>query len=172
MVNNMIVLNDPSLWKSEQIKIIEQHYRGKYLLETCLKLKDGGWANWPAAIFYTETPHPEGSNYFAIYNHPFNGLTISNGISAFEKPIKGMLIDDIIIYSRYRHDYREFHDIIVDGGRDYFKYGGERMNEAKEVEFDVCRDEIYFTFVNSPFNKQLYKATPSYPNPLDKSEAT
>ena len=163
----MIVLNDPLLWNAEQIKIIEQHYHGKYILETCLKLKDGGWTNWAAAIFYTETPHPEGSNYFALYNHPINGLTISNGISAFSNPIKGLLIDGIIIYSRFRHDYREFNGIIVDGGRDYFRFGGERMNEAQEVEFDVCHDEIYFTLVNDE-TRNLHKATPSFPNPLNK----
>ena len=140
------ILNDPTIWNPEKINIIEQHYNGHYVLESCLKCKDGGWANFPAAIFYTEKAHPEGSNYFALYNHPEMGLYISNGLSAIENPIKGLLIDDTVIYSRYRHDYREFNGIIVDGGRDYFRYGGERINEAKEIDITIMNGEIYGSF--------------------------
>jgi hypothetical protein len=158
----MIVLNESCLWTPKQINTIEKHYHGKYLLDTCLKTAEGEWANFPAAIFYTEKAHPEGSNYFAIYRDHIKGLMINNGYNAIKDPIKGLLIDGAIIYSRYRHDYREFHGIIIDGGRDYFRMGGERMNEAMEVELHVVKDEIKFKFVNSE-NNNLYKAIPIFP---------
>ena len=63
----MRVNTDCSFLKPDTIKKIEQEYNGKYVLESCLKKKDGGWYNFPVAIFYTEQAHPEGSNYFAIY---------------------------------------------------------------------------------------------------------
>lgn len=134
----MIVLNDSSLWSQKQIELIEQHYHGQYVLETCLQTGKGDWANFPVDIFYTDVPHPEGSHWFGMYRHPEKGLMICDGISAVEDPIKGLLIDDTVIYSRYRHDYRVCNGIMVDGGRDYFRFGGERMNEAQEVEIRVC----------------------------------
>ena len=157
----MIIINDPITWSLKQIKIIEKKYQGRYVLESCLKGKDGEWLNFPAAIFYTEKAHPEGSNYFALFNMPFpdERLMISNGLSAIEQPIKGLLIDGVILYSRYRHDFREFHGINIDGGRDYFKYGGERMNEAKKVCITVVRDKVYFEYMHF---STLHELTPSF----------
>lgn len=141
----MIIINDPSIWSLEQIKIVETHYHGHYLLETCLKCQNGSWSEFSAAIFYTEIAHVKGSNYFALYKSSC-GLTISNGFSAIADPIQGLLIDDVVIYSRFRHDYRIFNGICIDGGRDYFKRGGERIGEAKEINIIVEDGKIYGYF--------------------------
>jgi hypothetical protein len=163
----MIILNDPLRRCLSDIETIEKYYHGKYILEICTKCKDGSWSDFAGTIFYTEKAHPQGSNYFLMYTNPYQGLMIANGLPAIETPIKGLLIDGTIIYSRYRHDYREYNGIIIDGGRDYFRIGGERMHEAQEVDIIVMKDQIYFKFVNSD-NSKLYEATPSFRHPARK----
>jgi len=128
----MTILNECSFLKPEGIRQIEQKYNATYVFECCLRAKDGGWANFPAAIFYTEQAHPQGSNYFGLYLDENNVPMITNGISATEKPIVGVRADNgDIIYSRYRHDYRVSPDktVWIDGGRDYLRTGlSEKTN--------------------------------------------
>lgn len=141
--NVVKVLLDSCLWNVEQIKLIEGKYKAKYVLDACLPGKNGGWANFPVSIFYMKMPHPEGSNYFAFFPDPLSSkLTITNGYEAIKDPINGIMIDETVIYSRYRHDYREYKDVFIDGGRDYVRIGGDRMFEAKSVMIHVKNGEI------------------------------
>ena len=117
----MNILNECSFLKPEGIAKVEEKYNAKYVFESCLKTKDGGWCNMPVAIFYTETPHPQGSNYFGLYRNDFGDFMITDGISATE-PFDALQVGDDVIYSRYRHDYREHNGAMVDGGRDYFRH--------------------------------------------------
>ena len=89
----MKILNDCSFLTASNIKKIEDHYHAKYVFESCIKNLYGQWADNPCAIFYTENPHPKGSNYFAIYYNTERQLRITNGISAIEEPIQGIEID-------------------------------------------------------------------------------
>lgn len=142
----MKVNTKSSFLKSEYIGKIEKEYNAKYVLESSLKSKDGGWFNFPAAIFYTETPHPEGSNYFAIYNSVSRGMMITNGLSAVDGVIfEGIEAEGEVVYSRYRHDYRRGKNgAFVDGGRDYFRYGGDRFDDYNRVQFKVVNGNIEF----------------------------
>lgn len=128
--------NECTFLKSEGINKVEEHYNAKYVFESCLKNLDGGWCNFPTAIFYTEKKHPEGSNYFALYFDIDKRLMITNGITAIE-PFKALRVNEDIIYSRYRHDYRELGEAMVDGGRDYFKY-----NNGTPVTLSVNKDKL------------------------------
>lgn len=127
------------------IEMIEKEYNAKYILETDLKAKDGGWANRPGAIFYTEKAHPQGSNYFALY---FNGDTcyITDGLPSIKDVVfQGLEAESEVIYSRYRHDYRESKNgAFVDGGRDYFRFGGDRFSDYHRVKFKVVEDRLEF----------------------------
>jgi hypothetical protein len=123
---------DSILFTPEQIANIEKRFNAKYVCETCLKNKMGNWINQPCALFWTDVPHPQGSNYFALY---FGGmgdvLMIANGISATQEEFTGIIAaDGNIYYSRYRHDYRNIPGGFIDGGRDYIRLGG-----------DVCKNE-------------------------------
>ena len=133
----MKIHNECTFLKPEGIKIIEEKYNAKYVFESCIKNKDS-WCNFPVAIFYTEEAHPQGSNYFGIYvdERRINFL-ITNGISATE-PFDGLQIDDDVIYSRYRHDYRTLGEGMVDGGRDYFK----RSLHGTPVKLGVNKDKL------------------------------
>jgi hypothetical protein len=137
----MKIHNECTFLKYEGIRKIEEKYNAKYVFESCLKTKDGGWCNMPVAIFYTDTPHPQGSNYFGLYRTNTGEVMITNGISATE-PFKAIQVEDNIYYSRYRHDYRSYGNFFVDGGRDYIRYGGEPFGIISEVSLCVNKDKL------------------------------
>jgi len=132
----MRILKDCSFLSLEGIKSIEEKYNAKYVFESPLKTKEGKWTDDSVAVFYTEIAHPEGSNYFGIY-HTHAGWMIANASSAVEDPFQAVCIDEDIVYSRYRHDYRSHNGIFVDGGRDYLRWGGGRLSEGKVVSLKV-----------------------------------
>lgn len=134
----MKILNECSFLKPDGIAKVEEMYNAKYVFESCLKTRVGGWSNFPVAIFYTETPHPQGSNYFGLYSNDFGDIMITNGISATES-FDALQVGDDIIYSRYRHDYREHNGAMVDGGRDYFKRSAD---VGKAVKLRVVKDKL------------------------------
>lgn len=123
----------------KQIALIEREYKAKFVCESCIKTMTNRWTNYPAAIFYTKEPHPLGSNWFAIYHNTENKIMITNGISATE-PFSGIVIDDVVMYSRHRHDMFEKNGVFVDGGREYLRCGGQRMDGAKVVKLQIVED--------------------------------
>jgi hypothetical protein len=69
---------------------------------------------------------------------------IANGLSAVQDVVfKGIEAEGEVIYSRYRHDYRSgVNGTFVDGGRDYFRYGGDKFEDYNIVSFKVNRDRL------------------------------
>ena len=120
----MRILTDCSFLSNGRIEKIEERYAAKYVFETQLKLRSEKWSDFSAAVFYAEEPHPEGSNWFGIWNN--NGrFMISNAISAVEEPFFGAVAENgDVIYSRHPRDYRESEDrtVFVDGGRDHCRH--------------------------------------------------
>lgn len=140
MGKHMNILNECTFIKPNGIEIIENKYNAKYVLESCIQGIDGQWCNFPAAIFYTETPHPHGSNYFAMYYHPEREhFMICDGLTSTKPVYCGLKVGNDVIYSRYRHDYRERGNSFVDGGRDYFRYSGPQENVVK---FKIVKDKL------------------------------
>jgi hypothetical protein len=127
------------IFSDNQIKKIEELKDAKFLWENSILDKNGNWTNFPCAIFWTKIAHPKGSNFFAMYRNGIAGINpimIANGITGIN-PIRGILIDNDIIYSRYVHDYFPYKGVVVDGGREYFRYGGERLSEARFVKLCI-----------------------------------
>ncbi len=138
----MKIHNEPTMFKPEQIKIIEDKYNGKYVFESALKAKGGGWTDRAFAIFYTEEQHPEGSNYFAIGRDHNGSVIIANGIDATEE-FQGVQYKDDVYYSRYCHDFRQCtSNLFVDGGRDYLRIGGSVLSEINRVKIRVNKDQL------------------------------
>lgn len=136
----MKINKESSFLNEKAIKKIEEQYNAKYVLESCIKNKNGGWCDFPAAIFYTPEPHPEGSNYFAIFLDPQRtSLMISNGFTATVPTYTGTLVEDEVLYSRYRHDFRSVGETFVDGGRDYFRTSSPVENW---VNFKIVEDRL------------------------------
>lgn len=133
----MNIITTSERFSAEELVKIEAHYEAKYVCETCLMGKDGGWINQPVSIFYQPDPSkvPEGgSQYFGLFfrSVDFMGgdgpeqLMIVNAISATEHDIDGIVAaNGDVIYSHFRHDWRCSPDgsVWIDGGRDYTRSG-------------------------------------------------
>jgi hypothetical protein len=136
----MRILTDCSFFPGETIKKIEEKLCAKYVCETQLKLRSDSWSSFSAAIFYTEEPHPEGSNWFGIWLKD-GRVMISNAISAVEEPFFGVVAENgDVIYSRHPTDFRESEDktVFVDGGRDRCRH--DLMHEI--VKLKVVKDKV------------------------------
>jgi hypothetical protein len=140
----MKILNESTIFGEKQITIIEEKYNAKYVFETCLRARDGGWANFPAAVFYQEEAYPGGSNYFALYLGEDGQMYITDaGPSIIDEEFTGLESEGEVVYSRYRHDYRASKNgAFVDGGRDYFRYGGDKFDDYNIVKFRVEKDHL------------------------------
>lgn len=120
----MRILTDCSFLSKKQIEKIEAKYGAKYVFETRLKLRSDEWSDFSSAVFFTEAPHPEGSNWFGIWNSS-GRFMISNAVSAVEEPFFGALAENgDVIYSRHPRDFRESADktVFIDGGRDHCRH--------------------------------------------------
>lgn len=148
-MKKMKVNTDCSFLTKKQIKTLESIRKFKYVMETQIKNSKGEWINQPMAIFYNEKKHPQGSNYAALFTEKdpeTNGvnLFIADGLSAVDGVVfQGLEAEGEVVYSRYRHDYREVKNgAFVDGGRDYFRFGGDEHNDYNIVSFKVVDGKI------------------------------
>jgi len=135
----MKILTEPAFLTGIDLAAVEEKYNARYVCETTLKNRYG-WRYEPSLIFWTPTPHPEGSNYFALSTQD-GTCFISNGISATADPIVGIRANNgDVIYSRYRHDYRTSADgsVFIDGGREYFRCA----DPSRLVELVFDKDEL------------------------------
>jgi hypothetical protein len=90
-----------------------------------------GWSDDPVAVFWQEkVADPTHSNYFGLYVQA-RSLMICNAISVAEGEWSGVLDHTTgeIVFSRYRHDYRQSRSgtVFADGGRDYFRGSGKYL---------------------------------------------
>jgi hypothetical protein len=135
----MNIDNSCSFFTKEQIKKIEERYKGTYVFESPLRDKEGRWTSSPAAIFYTKKKHKiSKSNYFAIFRSS-DGLIICNGQSATTEPVTGLTDGYNVVYSHHVHDYRELGNNAIDGGRDYIRVIG---NDPQLIKLKVVKDQL------------------------------
>lgn len=129
-----------SQFSAEEIKRMEEHFNAKYICETSIKDRNENWINIPVAVFWQDKAHPQGSNYFGIFFGHMNQLMICDAISATLESFTGAVNGDEVIYSRYRHDYRQGNGFAIDGGRDYVKIVGD-VN-VKLVQLQIVKDKL------------------------------
>lgn len=138
------IIHDDSLSNMLKMEVIEEQYSAKYVGEFCYKQPTKGWLNQPMALFYTETKHPEGSNYMGVLikydlEGKFDCIIVVDGISAVDHEWTGVL--DInsneIIYSAFRHDYQTHGDLMADGGADYI-----RSSMHPNVKLKIVKEQI------------------------------
>ena len=113
--------------KEDGIKKAEELYGAKYMGYWCTKRLNGeSWNDNPVDVFYQPNPDIEKGHkhYFGLFIQ--NGsLYITDATSAFSDPITGIETNDgEVIVSRFRHDYVEKDEYMIDGGRDYFRTSG------------------------------------------------
>jgi len=128
--------------EDKTIESVCKDYNAKYVIDTCLRTATGEWANFPAAIFYTEQAHPQGSNYFALFKSMHGEWMISNGYEAVQGVFHGILFEDgELVHSRFRHDYFVHREAMADGARDYFRTS-TCPKGAKQIKFEVVNGEL------------------------------
>lgn len=115
----------PYYFTQEGIERIEEMRDATYMGYWCGKTKSGSWAERPLDVFYVPNPDTDKghTHYFGLL---LNGLTkdvmITDASSCFSEPIVGLVENDIVYVSRYRHDYVNTPSGgSIDGGRDYTK---------------------------------------------------
>lgn len=136
----MNIITNPIEYTKEFVKYIEEKYNGKYICETSVRGITGIWTNGPAILFYSETPHPEGSNYFGIIEGFRREYKIFNALSVMPETIDAVVANNgDIIYSHYRHHYNISTDgsVWIDGGRDY-----TRSARCNRVSLKINQDRL------------------------------
>ncbi len=134
------ILTDCSFLSQNQIRKVEDRYKAKYVFESQLKLRSDQWSDFSAAVFYSDEPHPKGSNWFGLWDNA-GRLMISNAISAVNEPFFGAVAENgDVIYSRHPRDFRESDDktVFVDGGRGHFRHDLEH----EIVKLKVVKDRV------------------------------
>lgn len=142
----MNILTNPEFLTGIDIEKVEEKFKAKYVMEAPLKYKHG-WRDSPSLIFYTEIPHPQGSNWFAI-SKSNDSYVISDAKESIEESFVAVRADNgDVVYSRCRHDYRSSPDgsVWIDGGRDYFRTGSLtnliRLKVSGGELIEIPRDE-------------------------------
>lgn len=142
-----IVIDKSNPWHSIDVAKAEEMYNAEYLGYFAIKDKHGNWTESPVEIFYVKDPdYALGhTNYFALYYRNAldtnNGVYISKGDSAFSDIINCIVCNDVVTFSRYRHDFRETNVGFIDGGRDYIRVGGNPI--PKLYNMTVSDGEFY-----------------------------
>lgn len=129
-------------FNEELISRLEKSYKSKFVCETCIKDATNGWYNTPVALFYTKVKHPQGSNWFAIFQQFDGRFSITNGISAVEPDNKLVGITDgkEVVYSTHRHHFSKLGNSFIDGGRDYGRLS--LLNGFKTVDLLITPDGL------------------------------
>jgi hypothetical protein len=115
----------PYYFTQEGIERIEEMRDAVYMGFWCGKTKAGSWAERPLDVFYQPNPNVEAghTHYFGLILNPLTkDVMITDASSCFAEPITGLVENDIVYVSRYRHDYVQTPSGgSIDGGRDYTK---------------------------------------------------
>lgn len=148
---------DPYWFTNKGVEQIEETKNAKYLGYWCGKTKTGNWGERPIDVFYQAEPDTDAghTHYFGLLIQD-DKVLITNAESCFSNPMIGIVEDDTVYVSRYRHDYVQTpNGKIIDGGRDYVKTDqasenfvtvtvsdGEFIFEQKDT-LDVEEDQAY-----------------------------
>lgn len=114
-------------FNKNQIKMIEERYKAKYVGAFCTKRKNDTWHEMPVDVFYDPNPDVQKGHkhYFGMfYDHMNDQAMITDATSAVSEPMVGVVAKDgEVIVSGYRHDYKRSNDdsVFIDGGRDYLR---------------------------------------------------
>lgn len=135
----------PYWFTPKGIEKIAEKYDAKYMGCWCIKRHSGEWTETPVDVFYVENPDVEAghTNYFGMHVH-LGEVYITEASSAFSADIIGVLHENEVLVSRFRHDYAEKGGCGIDGGRDYTKVIGP----ATMVKVKVNGPEFIFEVVS------------------------
>ena len=148
----------------EGIRKVEESKSCRYVCEWNTLDSNGKINENPVMIFWNDVPHPQGSNWMALFRGGGHlGWFVRDGISASRLPILAYLSDDgEAVFSKHRHDYRRSRDssISVDGGRDYTRFIGKKAGGSvwllPQLGKVTMIDESAARLLLSAFDKKDY----------------
>ena len=125
--------NEPDYYglKKDAIEKIEKLRNCRYVAEWNVMQDGKVLTEKPMVIFWSDTPHPAGSNWMALFREDAVWY-VRDGITASQLPINCMVSNSKqVLFSKSRHDFRQSNDrsVSVDGGRDYTRVLGKIHNE-------------------------------------------
>jgi hypothetical protein len=121
------------------ISTVESKYGVTYIADLCIRTAAGEWSEHPVSIFWQANPKIElgHTHYMGAFVDRDGSSYVTNGISAAEGIWNAAVADNgEIVFSRWRHDFRESTDksVMVDGGRDYFKCSNPSRRVALKLD--------------------------------------
>lgn len=123
-------------WLFDRSQVQRLEKEAIYVGDLAIKSRRGMWSEVPAAVFYTPKPRVGYTNhYFGVYKSPSlsaDGIptwAICDASSVAEHIWSGIELKGEVIFSRWRHDFRNFSfgGPCVDGGPDYMRVVGVLM---------------------------------------------
>lgn len=125
VVDISYINKESSVLSQDNIKKIEKLKSAVFVCDA--DISQGMDVSFAGAYFYGDEEHPvSGSKYFKLF-YDFNGnIMIADGSEIEDIDFTGVISDEgEVIYSRYRHDYRQSKDksVWIDGGQSYLRSG-------------------------------------------------
>lgn len=107
---------------------ISESYKAIYMGSWAKKIANNTmWSEFAIPVFYQPNPDFEKghTHYFGIYVGMYdNQVYITDASSCFLEPFAGVIHEDTVLVSKYRHDYIARGNVVIDGGRDYTRTNG------------------------------------------------
>jgi len=141
----MYIVKEPCWLIDEAVPRVEEVYNAKFMGHWAILDKNNCWINSPVDVFYVENPdRSKGhSNYFGLFWSLDSGWSICDAQSAFSVPMMGALCPDgEVLVSRYRHNYVEKDDIMIDGGREYTRTNAENLVSVTVINGEFKYESI------------------------------
>ncbi len=107
----------------------------------------------PVSVYKAKKPNTEKGHkkYMLLQSDSSRGCGIIRGMTAIEmgkwryQQATVCLLCNKVIFSVNRHDYRKCgcpNETVVDGGREYLRYGGKDMTKIKLVTLDFLTNSV------------------------------
>lgn len=140
------ILKKNPYWRNIDIVGMEKLKDCKYVCESQVPTKDGGWSDFPVQIYWQRNP-PKGYNDF--FGFWLEGIKPQRAIICEIKPDFDFTVtalitpNDELIYSAFRHDmaWDNTNGYAIDGGRDYVKLSGD-IRHCTLVKYNLSTDRI------------------------------
>jgi len=115
-----------TIFSAENLKIIEEHYKAKYVYQTHLMGKSC-WTNIVGAVFWQDNPPNDYDNWFALYYSDDSKLMVTSATDTAKHNVTALNVgEDEWIYSHNLHHFCEKNGLAIDGGREYTRLIGNK----------------------------------------------
>jgi len=154
MSKQINIVRSPYAYYKGAVKeyIHEKHPTARFIEEIALPTKGGGWSDIPGILLFEPEPAPPfTNNWFAYFRTPDNlfdgekGRWLVTGFKSYDPVVEGLYhaASGTVGISRYGHDYFYMPSgHMVDGGRNYTRYGGTDLASVAVVKVNILTRQV------------------------------